>query len=69
IMFGDDPALAAIDTGFGRLRFVQLVGVTDDTVTSAQALDNGVAGTLQILDKIAETNPLLITDINHPTSR
>ncbi|MFN6542446.1 DUF805 domain-containing protein [Mycolicibacterium nivoides] len=69
IMFGDDPALAAIDTGFGRLRFVQLVGVTDDTVTSAQALDNGVAGTLQILEKIAETNPLLITDINHPTSR
>ena len=65
IMFVEDPQLAQVDTGVGCLRFVQLVGVTDDTVTAAQALDNGVAGTLQVLEKMAETNPLLVTDINH----
>ncbi|MEV0670065.1 suppressor of fused domain protein [Mycobacterium sp. NPDC050441] len=63
IMFIEDPQLTQIDTGACRLRFVQLVGVTDDTVTAAQALDNGVDGTLQILEKMAETNPLLITHI------
>lgn len=69
IMFGEDPQLTQINTGVGRLRFVQLVGVTDDTVAAAQALNNGTAGTLQILEKMAETNPLLVTDLNHPTSR
>jgi uncharacterized membrane protein YhaH (DUF805 family) len=64
IMFGEDPQLTQIDTGFGRLRFVQLVGVTDDTVAAAQSLDNGVAGTLQMLEAMAASNPLLITDIN-----
>lgn len=63
IMFVEDPQLAQVETGGGRLRFVQLVGVSDDTVTAAQALDNGVAGTLQVLEKMAETNPLLVTDI------
>lgn len=64
IMFVEDPQLTQIDTGVGRLRFVQLVGVTDDTVAAAQALGNGTAGTLQILEKMAETNPVLVTDIN-----
>ncbi|MBX8690201.1 hypothetical protein GO011_22435 [Mycobacterium sp. 20091114027_K0903767] len=65
IMFGEDPQLPQIDTGFGRLRFVQLVGVTAETIAAAQSLDNGVAGTLQILESMAKTNPLLVTDINH----
>ncbi|MED5815445.1 suppressor of fused domain protein [Mycolicibacterium sp. 050232] len=69
IMFGKDPELSQIDTGFGRLRFVQLVGVTADTVAAAQSLDNGVVGTLQILESMAKTNPLLITDINHSSSK
>ena len=69
IMFVEDPQLTQVGRGVARLRFVQLVGVTDDTVAAAQSLDNGAEGTLQILEKIAETNPLLITDINHPISR
>ncbi|WP_029107522.1 suppressor of fused domain protein [Mycobacterium sp. URHD0025] len=69
IMFGEDPQLMQVDTGFGRLRFVQLVGVTAETVAAAQSLDNGAAGTLRMLKNMAETNPLLITDINHATSR
>ncbi|MDF3336219.1 DUF805 domain-containing protein [Mycolicibacterium septicum] len=69
IMFVEDPQLTQVGRGVARVRFVQLVGVTDDTVAAAQSLNNGTEGTLQILEKIAETNPLLITDINHPTSR
>lgn len=69
IMFVDDPQLTQIDTGAGRLRFVQLVGVTDETVAAAQSLKNGTAGTLQVLEKMAETNPLLITDINRSAAR
>jgi uncharacterized membrane protein YhaH (DUF805 family) len=68
IMFGEDPQLKQIDTGLGRLRLVQLVGVTADTVAAAQLLDNGVAGTLQILRAMAASNPLLITDINRPAA-
>lgn len=64
IMFVEDPQLTQINTGSGRLRFVQLVGVTDETIAAAQSLNNGTAGTLQVLEEMAETNPLLITDIN-----
>lgn len=68
VMFGNDPQVTQTDTGVGRLRFVQLVGVTDDTVAAAQALGNGTAGTLHVLEKMAETNPLLVTDINHSSA-
>ncbi len=64
IMFGEDPQLTQVDTGFGHLRFVQLVGVTSDRVAAAQSLANGVSGTFRILESMAASNPLLITDIN-----
>lgn len=63
IMFGEDPQLAQIDTGFGPLRFVQLVGATADTLAAAQSQGDGVQGTLQMLESMAESNPLLVTDI------
>ncbi|OMB86406.1 DUF805 domain-containing protein [Mycolicibacterium conceptionense] len=63
IMFGKDPQLGQIDTGFGALRFVQLVGVTADTVAAAQSLGDGVDGTLEMLERMAGSNPLLVTDI------
>ncbi|WP_256366448.1 suppressor of fused domain protein [Mycobacterium sp. CnD-18-1] len=62
-MFGEDPQLAQIDTGFGPLRFVQLVGATADTLAAAQSQGDGVQGTLQMLESMAESNPLLVTDI------
>lgn len=62
VMFGIDPELGEIDTPHGRVRFLQVVGVT---------LDEMDAGTrwsaTEMLDVLSRRLPLLITDLARPS--
>ena len=52
-----DPQLGSIDTPNGRVAFLQVVGVTADE--KQQMLSTSTA---RVLDRLAATDPLLVTD-------
>jgi suppressor of fused-like protein len=57
IAFTRDPELGRIDTPNGALTFVQVVGITAEDLAEMQATSTG-----QVLERMAVSNPLLITD-------
>src|SRR5262249_54343294 len=58
ICFADDPELGDIDSPFGRARFIQVVGITDDEYQVIQEWSTG--GLVEIL---AARIPFLVTDL------
>ena len=58
-MFADDPRLAVLDTPNGRVRFVQVVGVTLDELRAAKAWN--IPGFLELFSTARD--PLLRTDL------
>ncbi|GIF73586.1 suppressor of fused domain protein [Asanoa siamensis] len=62
LAFVEDPELGAIDTPHGRLRFLQVVGLTGDEYAAVRQWDtDGVLGLL------ARRHPLLVTDPDRPS--
>ncbi len=62
ILFADDPELGEIRSAFGKARFLQLVGITDDEYKLIQEWSTG--GLVEIL---REHVPLLVTDLARDT--
>ncbi|HET9988666.1 MAG TPA: suppressor of fused domain protein, partial [Kofleriaceae bacterium] len=58
IVFADDPELGEINSQFGKARFVQIVGITDDEYKLIQ--EWSVVGLVELLRRRL---PLLVTDI------
>jgi suppressor of fused len=58
ICFADDPELGEISSEFGRARFVQIVGITDDEYKLIQEWS-----TTGLIDALRERAPFLITDL------
>lgn len=56
--FVEDPRLGSIDTPNGRVRFLQVVGLTLDELQAGQAWD-----TSKLLAVLADRDPLLVTDV------
>jgi suppressor of fused-like protein len=62
LAFVEDPELGAIDTPHGRLRFLQLVGLTTGEYEAVRRWStDGVLGLLR------DRDPLLITDLDRPS--
>ena len=62
LAFTEDPELGTIDTPHGRLRFLQVVGLTGEEYAAARRWDtDGVLGLL------ADRAPLLVTDLDRPS--
>jgi suppressor of fused-like protein len=59
VVFAPDPELAGIDTPNGRVRFLQVVGVTLDELAACKRWN-----TLAALDVLAPSMPLLVTDLS-----
>jgi hypothetical protein len=58
ITFADDPELGVIDTPHGRLRFLQVVGLTLDEYAAAERWDAA-----KLVDALRPHLPLLVTDL------
>jgi photosystem II stability/assembly factor-like uncharacterized protein len=58
LVFADDPELAEIHSQFGKARFVQVVGITDDEYKLIQ--EWSVGGLVELLRRRL---PLLVTDV------
>jgi photosystem II stability/assembly factor-like uncharacterized protein len=58
ILFADDPELGAIESAFGKAKFIQIVGITDDEYRLIQ--EWSTTGLVEILHK---TLPVLVTDL------
>lgn len=58
ITFVDDPELGVIDTPHGRLRFLQIVGLTFDEYSVIEQWD-----AQRLLDALAPHMPLFVTDL------
>jgi len=58
ILFANDPELGEIDSPFGKARFIEVVGITDDEYRLIQ--EWSTTGLVQILEKQL---PFLITDL------
>jgi hypothetical protein len=58
-LFASDPQLPEITTPHGRLRFVQVVGITADELEAARAWD-----TAKFIQLLGSRDPLLITDLS-----
>jgi len=56
--FASDPQLPEITTPNGRLKFVQVVGVTGDELSAAQAWD-----VEKFIATLSRVNPMLVTDL------
>lgn len=61
LLFVMDPELGEIDTLYGKLQFLQMVGITE---TEYQKILDGQYTPKELINKAKETNPLLITDLN-----
>lgn len=61
-LFTLDPTLAPIETIHGEVRFIQLVGVTNDELNAVK--DWRCEGFLELM---ARRNPKLVTDLGRPT--
>jgi len=60
LMFVNDPQLPSIDTPHGRVEFLQMVGLTSAEV---EALKAKTATAEEIATRLAESDPLLVTDL------
>ncbi|HUJ59005.1 MAG TPA: suppressor of fused domain protein [Kofleriaceae bacterium] len=58
ILFADDPELGDIASPFGKARFVQVVGITDDEYRLIQEWS-----TTGLVDILRESLPMLVTDL------
>ena len=63
VAFAPDPELGPIDTPFGRLAFLQVVGITLDELRALKAWN--AAG---LLDLLRARLPLLLTDLDRASS-
>lgn len=64
LAFVEDPELGIVDTPNGRLRFVQVVGITLDEREAMK--DWSAEGVLRLLGR---ANPRLVTDLSRPSLR
>jgi len=62
VVVARDPSLPQLTTPFGRVDFLQLVGVTGDEYELLKDW-----GTEQLLAALAERDPLLVTDLRRPS--
>jgi hypothetical protein len=62
LAFVEDPELGTIGTPHGRLRFLQVVGLTGDEYEAARRWS-----TEGLLDLLRARQPLLITDLDRPS--
>ncbi|HEV2543723.1 MAG TPA: suppressor of fused domain protein [Methylobacterium sp.] len=62
VAFARDPELAPITTPFGRLTFLQVVGLTEDEADAARRWHIG-----KLLDIFGSVLPLLVTDLRRPS--
>ncbi|MBV8761822.1 MAG: suppressor of fused domain protein [Deltaproteobacteria bacterium] len=62
VLFADDPELRAIDSPFGKAKFIEVVGITDDEYKLIQ--EWSTTGLVEILRKKL---PFLITDLTRPS--
>jgi hypothetical protein len=62
VAFTLDPQLGKIQTPHGRLKFLQIVGLTGDELSAKNAWNSQ-----KLLELMAESNPLLITDLKRPS--
>jgi suppressor of fused-like protein len=58
VLFTDEPELGAIDSQFGKARFLQVVGITDDEYKLIQ--EWSTPGLVEVLRR---TLPMLVTDL------
>lgn len=58
ITFVDDPVLGTIETPHGKVRFLQVVGLTDDELDATQCWN-----AQRFTELIRDINPLLVTDV------
>lgn len=58
IAFAEDQQLGTIDTAYGKVQFLQVVGITDEELSRMKA-----TRTAEVLTELAATSPLLVTDI------
>jgi Suppressor of fused protein (SUFU) len=62
VTFVLDPELGKIDTPHGEVCFLQMVGITQAEYDALKA-ENSLEVTAQLIEKLKQTNPLLITDL------
>jgi Suppressor of fused protein (SUFU) len=62
IAFVLDPELGKIDTPHGEVCFLQMVGITQAEYDALKAV-NTLENTAQLIAKLKQKNPLLITDL------
>jgi hypothetical protein len=62
VVIARDPQLPRLTTPFGRVDFLQVVGVTDDEYELLKDW-----GTESLLAALAERDPLLVTDLHRPS--
>lgn len=62
LAFAEDPELGTIATPYGKVQFLQVVGLTGGEYAAARAWDT--SGVLGLIEKHA---PLLITDLDRPS--
>lgn len=67
IAFVPDPQLGTIDTPHGEVAFLQMVGLTQEEYDWLLQEPN-TERVKQLIDKMREDNPLLITDLNRTKS-
>lgn len=63
IAFAPDPQLGAIDTPHGRVEFLQMVGLMQEELDWLWQ-DPNTDRVEQLINRMREDNPLLITDLN-----
>jgi len=63
LAFVPDPELGKIQTPHGEVSFLQMVGITSAEYEQLKQ-DPQTTETRKLLDKLRESNPLLITDLN-----
>lgn len=62
LIFAPDPELGSIDTVHGRVDFLQMVGITQKELDWLFKEPTTARGKI-LVDRIRETNPMLITDL------
>ncbi|WP_244215202.1 suppressor of fused domain protein [Pedobacter miscanthi] len=62
-VFALDPELGKIETPHGEVSFLQLVGITDTEVEQLKKSPT-IGAVSELIDRLKESNPLLITDLN-----
>jgi Suppressor of fused protein (SUFU) len=65
IVFVIDPELGVIDTPHGNVQFLQMVGVTDDEIN---AIKDKTVTAQEVISRLQQSNPLLITDLERTVS-